>query len=108
MMPTSNSRPLWLHFRQPRTLARDAPLPAASSFPDLAHEEGLDAVVSAVRSMPYGDPLDTSNLMGPLISEKQRDRVLGYIDSARRDGGPFIRAAESRSTSQTGSSWSRR
>ena len=56
-------------------------------LPRSRYEEGLDAVVSAVRSMPYGDPLDTSNLMGPLISEKQRDRVLGYIDSARRDGG---------------------
>jgi aldehyde dehydrogenase (NAD+) len=56
-------------------------------LPRSRYEEGLDAVVSAVRSMPYGDPLDTSNLMGPLISERQRDRVLGYIDSARRDGG---------------------
>jgi aldehyde dehydrogenase (NAD+) len=56
-------------------------------LPRSRYEEGLDAVVSAVQGMPYGDPLDTSNLMGPLISERQRDRVLGYIDSARRDGG---------------------
>jgi aldehyde dehydrogenase (NAD+) len=56
-------------------------------LPRSRYEEGLDAVVSAVRKMPYGDPLDTSNLMGPLISERQRNRVLGYIGSARREGG---------------------
>ena len=37
-------------------------------------------------SMPYGDPTDPANLMGPLISERQRRRVLGYIDTAQAEG----------------------
>jgi aldehyde dehydrogenase (NAD+) len=59
-------------------------------LPRSRYEEGLDAVVAAVQSMPYGDPMDTSNLMGPLISEHQRQRVLGYIDSARQEGGTAV------------------
>jgi aldehyde dehydrogenase (NAD+) len=56
-------------------------------LPRSRYDEGLDAVVSTLQGMPYGDPMDTSNLMGPLISERQRQRVLGYISSARADGG---------------------
>jgi aldehyde dehydrogenase (NAD+) len=56
-------------------------------LPRSRYDEGLDAVVSTLQGMPYGDPMDTSNLMGPLISEQQRQRVLGYISSARADGG---------------------
>jgi aldehyde dehydrogenase (NAD+) len=59
-------------------------------LPRSRYQEGLDAVVSAMQGMPYGDPMDTSNLMGPLISERQRERVLGYIDSARREGGTTL------------------
>jgi aldehyde dehydrogenase (NAD+) len=50
-------------------------------------DEGVDAVVDMIGNIGYGDPTDPSNLMGPLISEQQRQRVLGYIGAARDDGG---------------------
>jgi aldehyde dehydrogenase (NAD+) len=59
-------------------------------LPRSRYEESLDAVVSTLQGMPYGDPMDTSNLMGPLISEQQRQRVLGYIASARLEGGTTL------------------
>ena len=50
-------------------------------------DEGVEAVLGVLAQIPYGDPTDAGNLMGPLISEQQRDRVLGYITSAAEAGG---------------------
>jgi aldehyde dehydrogenase (NAD+) len=36
--------------------------------------------------VPYGDPQRPDVLMGPLISEKQRGRVLGYIERGVEEG----------------------
>ncbi|MFE1764880.1 aldehyde dehydrogenase family protein, partial [Streptomyces angustmyceticus] len=33
-----------------------------------------------------GDPADPACRLGPLVSRAQRDRVLGYLDAARRSG----------------------
>src|SRR5437764_12072888 len=35
---------------------------------------------------PYGDPQRPDVMMGPLISERQRDRVLGYIEKGKAEG----------------------
>jgi len=43
---------------------------------------GLEAAANALR---IGSGFDTSNTLGPLISEKQRTRVLELIDSARTE-----------------------
>ncbi len=39
-----------------------------------------------MRSLTYGDPRDPAHLMGPLISERQRQRVLGYIRTGVDEG----------------------
>ena len=54
--------------------------------PRARYDEALDAVVKMVQSVPYGDPTDPANLMGPLVSERQRQRVLGYITTAVDEG----------------------
>jgi aldehyde dehydrogenase (NAD+) len=36
--------------------------------------------------VPWGDPQDPANIMGPLISQRQLDSVLGYYDLATREG----------------------
>jgi aldehyde dehydrogenase (NAD+) len=59
-------------------------------LPRSRYDEGIEAVSAALGSMAYGDPADPSNLMGPLISEKQRRRVLGYIEAAVDQGGSVI------------------
>lgn len=48
-------------------------------LPRSRYEEGVELVAEAMRAIPYGAPSDPSVLMGPLISGRQRDRVLGYI-----------------------------
>jgi aldehyde dehydrogenase (NAD+) len=55
-------------------------------LPSARYEEGVQALVDMLRNWPYGDPADPANLMGPLISERQRDRVLGYIGTGVADG----------------------
>ena len=59
-------------------------------LPRQRFDEGVDAVVSMLAGIGYGDPTDASNMMGPLISEQQRQRVLGYISSARDEGGTVV------------------
>ncbi len=42
-------------------------------------------------SVTYGDPWDPANLQGPLINARQRERVLGYIESGRSEGAGLVR-----------------
>jgi aldehyde dehydrogenase (NAD+) len=55
-------------------------------LPRARYDEGVEALVEALSHWPYGDPTDPGVLMGPLISERQRRRVLGYIDKGVTDG----------------------
>jgi aldehyde dehydrogenase (NAD+) len=48
--------------------------------------EVLDAVTEAVAALKVGDPLDPSTQIGPLVAERQRDRVLGLIEQGRNEG----------------------
>lgn len=38
----------------------------------------------------YGDPFKDDALGGPLVSKVQRDKVAGYVDSAREEGAKVI------------------
>jgi aldehyde dehydrogenase (NAD+) len=55
-------------------------------LPRARYDEGVEALVETLRGWPYGDPTDPSVLMGPLISERQRRRVLGYIGQGVTEG----------------------
>jgi betaine-aldehyde dehydrogenase len=46
----------------------------------------LDALASKVSRIRLGDPLDRETKMGPLVSEEQMDKVLGYIAIGRKEG----------------------
>jgi aldehyde dehydrogenase (NAD+) len=50
------------------------------------HDELLDALSSAFANVRVGDPFDPETQMGPLASERQRDRVLAYIDKGVQEG----------------------
>jgi acyl-CoA reductase-like NAD-dependent aldehyde dehydrogenase len=44
------------------------------------YDEIVDAVAALADGMAVGDPLDPDTEIGPMVSSRQRDRVLGYID----------------------------
>ncbi|MFB7470194.1 aldehyde dehydrogenase [Kitasatospora sp. NPDC056184] len=46
----------------------------------------VDAVVERARTLRVGDPLDPATEMGPLVTAAHRERVLGHIAAAHRDG----------------------
>jgi aldehyde dehydrogenase (NAD+) len=59
-------------------------------LPRSRYEECLEVAVDMMRSVAYGDPWDASNLQGPLISAKQRDRVLSYIVRGTEEGARLV------------------
>jgi len=54
--------------------------------PRSRHDEIVEAVCGAIASLPVGDPFDERTVLGPVISEQQRARIEGYVDSAVGDG----------------------
>ncbi|WP_072810177.1 aldehyde dehydrogenase [Rhodococcus zopfii] len=54
--------------------------------PRSRYDEVVDAVTETVRALTVGDPLDPATQIGPLVSEAQRTRVLGYIEDGRAAG----------------------
>ena len=59
-------------------------------LPRSRYDEGLEIVAAGFATVPYGDPTDASNFMGPLISAKQRDRVLGYVAKGVEEGARLV------------------
>ena len=54
--------------------------------PRSRYQEVVDALVEQVKTMAVGDPLDPSTQVGPLVADRQRKRVEGYIASGREEG----------------------
>lgn len=48
------------------------------------------ALVERIKGMKIDWPQDPATQMGPLISAKHRDKVLGYFDLARTEGATFL------------------
>ncbi|MDB5497296.1 MAG: Aldehyde Dehydrogenase [Phenylobacterium sp.] len=54
--------------------------------PRARHNEVVDAFVDVVQRLTVGDPRDPATELGPLIAERQRDRVERYIALGRAEG----------------------
>jgi len=53
-------------------------------------DEFLGRFLELARSIRVGNPLDPSTEMGPLTSTQHRDRVVSYIDVARKEGSRVL------------------
>jgi aminomuconate-semialdehyde/2-hydroxymuconate-6-semialdehyde dehydrogenase len=51
------------------------------------HDEFLERLIEHARGLVVGDPMDDATDLGPLASEKQYERVLGYFEQSEREGG---------------------
>ena len=65
-------------------------IPTRLLVPKSQYDSAVESARAAFEAVPYGDPTDAANLMGPLISKKQQDRVLGYIESGRLEGARVV------------------
>ena len=59
-------------------------------LPRSRYAEGVAILEEAWRKVPYGDPTQMTNIMGPLVSARQRERVLGYIEKGRAEGARLV------------------
>jgi betaine-aldehyde dehydrogenase len=50
----------------------------------------LARLKARTEAMVLGDPLDDATQMGPLVSEAQLGKVLGYIDTAKTEGARLV------------------
>ena len=58
--------------------------------PQRRNHEFVDALATAMESMTVGDPADPTTQIGPLVAQRQQQRVRGYIESGRSEGARVV------------------
>ncbi|WP_343562306.1 aldehyde dehydrogenase [Kiloniella sp. b19] len=53
-------------------------------------DELMKHIDQQIRNWKTGDPLDPSNQLGAIVSQEQFDKIMGYIEIAKKDGGKII------------------
>ena len=77
-----------------RTIAKSAPSMAGQVCSSLTrlivsdkrHDDFVDALAAEFSKIRVGDPFNTASQMGPLATERQRDRVESYIAKGIDEG----------------------
>src|SRR5690606_37585495 len=54
--------------------------------PESLHDQAVELAVAAAAKYQPGDPSDPATRLGPMVSEVQRDRVVGYIRAGAEAG----------------------
>jgi aldehyde dehydrogenase (NAD+) len=57
--------------------------------PRARYDEAVEAAAATMAGLKAGDPTNPGTICGPVISERQRDRVQSYLDLAIEEGGRF-------------------
>ncbi|HSA52498.1 MAG TPA: aldehyde dehydrogenase [Yinghuangia sp.] len=58
--------------------------------PRSRYDEVVAKLAEHIGAMTVGDALEKGNTIGPLASERQRDRVLGYIEKGKAEGARVV------------------
>jgi aldehyde dehydrogenase (NAD+) len=59
-------------------------------LPRSRYDEGVELITAGMQGVPYGDPSSDAVVMGPVVSARQRDRVLGYIEKGQEEGAKLV------------------
>lgn len=54
------------------------------------HDRVVDGIAAIAKSMKLGPGLDPSSEFGPLISQRQRERVSGFVEAGRKEGAELV------------------
>lgn len=54
------------------------------------HDEVVERIADRAGRIRMGDPLDGATQMGPVVSERQMDRILDYIRIGQEDGATLV------------------
>ena len=55
-----------------------------------AHDRVVELFTEATRKVVVGDPADEKTQMGSLVSERQRERVVDYIEAGQEEGAELV------------------
>jgi len=69
-------------------------IPTRMIVPRAQHDAIVTQVAGLLGQVTYGDPADPKNYMGPLISERQRDKVDGMVKRAVAAGATLAAGGE--------------
>src|SRR5437660_8633401 len=50
------------------------------------HDQMVEKLVKKAKAQKVGDPFEPDTTQGPQVSQEQFDRIMGFIDSGRKDG----------------------
>jgi aldehyde dehydrogenase (NAD+) len=59
-------------------------------IPRARYDEAITILEAVYRDVPYGDPSDPRNIMGPMINAAQRERVLAHIEKGKSEGARLV------------------
>jgi betaine-aldehyde dehydrogenase len=59
-------------------------------FSRARYAQGVEALAAAVSKLRVGDPAEMTTEIGPLVAERQRERVLGYIEKGKSEGARCV------------------
>jgi aldehyde dehydrogenase (NAD+) len=65
-------------------------MPTRLLVPNARYAEAVEIAKSALEQVVYGDPTDPSVFQGPVVSRRQQERVLGYIEKGRSEGARVV------------------
>ena len=54
------------------------------------HDQFVEKVLKKARSQKVGDPFDPETTQGPQVSQEQFDRVMGFIESGKKEGAKLL------------------
>ena len=58
--------------------------------PRSRYQEVVDAVAALAEGLTVGNPIDEATDIGPLVSSRQRERVLDYIEIGKSEGAKLV------------------
>lgn len=58
------------------------------------YDEFVERSAERARKRKYGDPFDFNNEQGPQINEEQLTKIMGYIDSGKKEGAKLVAGGE--------------
>ncbi len=57
---------------------------------DKIYDQLVDKLLAKAKSQKVGDPFDPNTTQGPQVSEEQFNKVMGFIDSGKREGAKML------------------
>jgi len=69
------------------------------------HDEFVDKLVAFAKTAKMGNPMDGETQVGPVTSEMQFEKVLGYLDIARGEGVATVLGGQRARRPECGDGW---